>query len=111
MKYQYVSAFIIPIGAKKNLTDVGWIFESENFVPGFVLDYLVGNLKLYVSECYLGIKKLIHDDIQANVIVNDKDQIESVYIQFHENRLNFIVSEFNKTNLNAYTELFIPVLR
>lgn len=108
MKLKYKSVFIIPINSTKNLTDTGWTFESENFIPDFVVELLKNNLKLNLDESYLGVDSYSNESYQVVVSFSSQDKIESVHIKFYGRSVSELLLELNKYEICNYAEVFVP---
>lgn len=105
---RYKAAFIIPINAKKVLTDDGWVFESNNTLPPNVTYFLMKNLNLKLDEEYLGIRSYSNERYQAVVSLNDDNEIEYIQIKVYGDYMELLLREYRKFNISEYAELFVP---
>jgi hypothetical protein len=105
----YKTAFIIPLKTKKILTDIGWIFESNNCIPSNLSNFLTDNLKLKYEEEYQGIISYRNESLQAVISVNDNGGIESIHLKLYDkNMTRKLIREFNRHGIKEYAEIFIP---
>lgn len=109
MTGKYQSAFIIPIGANKVLGDDGWEFESSVRLSKEIKDYLIQSLRLRFLESYLGIESYVDGDIKMSIIFDDRNEIESIYLQLYGDSLAVLSEEVRQSSLiSSEAELFIP---
>lgn len=100
-----IAVFLLPKGASKELTNIGWEFESANPLPaGFVAD-LMTSLCLVSDKSFLGIDVYRNEKMQANVEKTDSGMVEFVYFQCQKASLDEL-----RTALNTVpsAEVFIP---
>jgi|JI9StandDraft_1071089.scaffolds.fasta_scaffold439087_1 hypothetical protein len=100
-----IAVFLLPKGACKELTSIGWEFESENPLPADFVADLMSSLCLVFDKSFLGIDVYRNEKIQANVEKADSGMVEFVYFQCQKASLDELKTALN-TAPNA--EVFIP---
>ena len=108
MKGKYQAAFIVPVGANKILKEDGWEFESPIRLSEEIKNYLIQSLRLRFFESYLGIESYVDDNVKMSVIVDNKNEIESIYFQLYGDTLSILSEVCQGGNIPAEAELFIP---
>jgi hypothetical protein len=84
MKTKYTAAFIIPIGACKNLGEDGWEFESSDRLSNEVAGHLIAALGLNFVETYSGIKRYVGENIGMSLFLGtDLSSGERVFRTSH----------------------------
>ena len=76
-----VALFLLPVGAKRTLTEVGWEFESGRGLSETLVMELLQELDLLQTEAFLGIQVFRGGGVQANIQRSNLGMIESVYFQ------------------------------
>jgi hypothetical protein len=103
---KYKAMFIIPKGAIKKLTDIGWIFESKKYYDKKILDALLPSLGLMnVTD----MDSFNNEEVNIDIFYIDDNNIESIYIRdFTTDKtqitkvMDFLLSE------DYDVEVFIP---
>jgi len=108
MKGKYEAAFIIPIGANRELGEDGWDFKTNNRLPAEIKKFLTDGLNLKFSESYLGIDSYVDENIKASVFHDDQNQIENIHFQVYGNAMTALSDVFQASFIANKSELFIP---
>lgn len=105
IKKKYKSLFIIPISATKELTDIGWEFDSKKHMNNDVVQKLNNEFEMALShdsDSYSG------EGFKVDVFYMSEGEIESIFIRDYSDE--FYMSELL---LSLYkgsdeVEIFIP---
>ncbi|MEX5540953.1 hypothetical protein VRC24_11560 [Pseudomonas poae] len=108
MTNQYKAAFIFPIGATKILGEDGWEFESSERLSKNISNYLIETLKLKFLEEYSGIKKYEGEDIRMSILLDDTQEIESIYFQLSGGALTSLSEICQSIGISSEAEIFVP---
>lgn len=110
MKGKYKAAFVIPRDADKVLSDDGWIFESSKRISDELKRYLIGYLQLMFLERYLGIEVYEKSGIKMSILLDDNQQIESIYFQLvgESDSLASLTDACKSYRNSSEVELFVP---
>lgn len=108
MSGKYKAAFIIPIGARRNLCEDGWEFETSSRISPEVSKYLIKTLKLKLLESYLGLDDYVGENMKMSVVHDEQNNIESIYFQLYEDALTALSKVCQSEKLTADVELFVP---
>ncbi len=108
MTKQYKAAFVVPIGATKILGEDGWEFESAERLSKNIGNYLIGTLKLNFLEEHSGIKKYAGEDIRMSILLDDTQEIESIYFQLSGGALASLSEICQRMDVSSEAEIFVP---
>ncbi|HEX8589797.1 hypothetical protein [Pseudomonas sp.] len=108
MKTQYTAAFIIPIGACKNLGEDGWEFESSDRLSNEVAGHLIAALRLDFVETYSGIKRYVGENIGMSLFLDDNNEVENIYFQVSGNSLKALTELCQDPQVSSTAEMFVP---
>ena len=102
----YKSAFIIPFGAKRVLTDCGWDFSSDRFLSERFSLQISKNLPF--TEEFLNIQRYENSNMTVDVFRDDEaGKIELIDLRFYG--LEPQLPEFlHQTDLMTNAEFFVP---
>lgn len=81
MKPRYKSAYIIPKGTKKTLTQWGWDFDTKNRIPN-LLEKIVSNNIPFLEE-YTETTVYENDQLKIDFMKDSFSNIEIVWLRFY----------------------------
>lgn len=100
-----VAVFLLPKGAGKELTNIGWEFDSTISLPADFVANLMNTLCLSIDRSFLGIDVYRNEKMQANVEKSDSGMVEFVYFQCQKASLEELTDALDAVQ-NA--EVFVP---
>ena len=105
IKKKYKSVFIIPISASKELTDIGWEFDSKKHMTNDVVQKLNNKLEMALShdsDSYSG------EDFKIDVFYMSEGEIESIFIRDYSDGLYMSELLLALYKGSDEVEIFIP---
>jgi len=102
----YKAAFIIPSGAAKELTDIGWVFDTDCFVTESIVSkllFLFPFLKVDQRE-----KSIYRSEELIIDVLTENGNIEQIYIRDYSPNKRFISQLSSEVDDFDGGELFIP---
>ncbi|RYZ83273.1 MAG: hypothetical protein EOP04_20285 [Proteobacteria bacterium] len=105
---KYTAAFLIPVGAGRNLGEDGWEFESPERLSKEVSEHLIAAFRLSFVEMYSGIKRYVGDNIGMSIFLDDQNEVENIYFQVSGNSLKALAEICQDPQVLSKAEMFVP---
>ncbi|UZE26166.1 hypothetical protein LOY67_12410 [Pseudomonas sp. B21-056] len=108
MKGKYRTAFIVPEGARKKLSDDGWEFESASRLSLDFKERLIDHLDLSYLNEYLGIEAYCGADLEVGFFYDDDHQVEFVHLKMYGDVQLNTLELLGELVVDGSFELFVP---
>ncbi|MEX6677791.1 hypothetical protein QWI18_17895 [Pseudomonas sp. W2Oct36] len=105
---KYTAAFLIPVGAGRNLGEDGWEFESPERLSKEVSEHLIAAFRLNFVEMYSGIKRYVGDNIGMSIFLDDQNEVENIYFQVSGDSLKALAEICQNPQVLSRAEMFVP---
>lgn len=109
MKGKYQSIFLIPLESEKVLTDLGWVFKSENSLENEIQKKLISRFNLDKKENYDGFNIFTnHKELEMSVELDDMGRILVIHIKDYSEGLSHFIGDLKDLLLCDEVEIYNP---
>lgn len=105
---KYTAAFLIPVGAGRNLGEDGWEFESPERLSKEVSEHLIAAFRLSFVKMYSGIKRYVGDNIGMSIFLDDQNEVENIDFQVSGDSLKALAEICQDPQVFSKAEMFVP---
>lgn len=102
---KHMTYFVVPVDAKPELTDDGWVFSSSRRIPDSTVTHILRFFKAPLMEEFLGIRKFEDRETQLNVVLGEDNRAMEISIR---TALGRTAIQSLRASLSETVKLFDP---